>query len=425
MAAALPETQPLLDAHARMRASDTAAPTSLAQRQSSAMERFAQSGFPGPREEDWRYTNLRAFRDAPLVAANASGAHETTLPFPAWLWQADPVQLAAPPTAPAGVTALRLRDALAANHPLCQQLGVSGANGALIDLNDAFAADAVLLSIDSNTELSEPLIIDWQLATDALGLSSPRLLMHMGVNSKATLVERRIGRGGFSNSLSELLLEDGARMQYISVARDNASSHGLTRVDAQLARDAALDSFNLSLGGTLTRNDMNVALNAPGARVSLCGTFVAGKGQHIDNHTSVDHVSELTHSVENYRGIIGRAGHGVFNGKVIVRENAQKITSAQSNDNLLLDDSAQIDTKPELQIYADDVRCSHGATVGRLDEQALFYLRSRGLDPQTAQRLLLDAFARSTLSGLEPAMADALGDTLTEFLASQVKESSS
>jgi Fe-S cluster assembly protein SufD len=305
---------------------------------------------------------------------------------------------------------------------LARRLGANAETGALIDLNDAFAADAILLAIDDNAVVDEPLIIDWQLSDDASELSSPRLLIHLGVNSKATLVERRVGRGGFCNSVSELQLSAGANMQYIAVVRDEASSHSLSHVHAALARDASLDAFNLSLGGKITRNDVNVALREPGARVSLCGTFVSGAGQHIDNHTCVDHISELTHSIENYRGIIGRAGHGVFNGKVIVRENAQKITSAQSNDNLLLDDSAQIDTKPELQIYADDVRCSHGATVGRLDDQALFYLRSRGLDEQTAQRLLLDAFARSTLTGLDDALADILGSTLTDFLALQAKD---
>lgn len=422
MTSALPETQPLVDAHARMRAADNAAPESLAQRQAEAMARFSKRGFPGPSEEDWRYTNLRPFRDAPLMAANATQLGAEPLPIEGWVWHADPATLSRPLATPSGVTALRLRDALAGDHPLAARLGANGRTSALIDLNDAFAVDAILLAIDDNTEVDEPLIIDWQLSADASELSSPRLLIHVGTNSKATLVERRVGRGGFSNSVSELALSDGASLQYVAVVRDEASSHSLSHVHAELARDAALDAFSLSLGGKLTRNDVDVALRAPGARVSLCGTFVAGAGQHIDNHTSVDHISELTHSVENYRGIIGRAGHGVFNGKVIVRENAQKITSAQSNDNLLLDDSAQIDTKPELQIYADDVRCSHGATVGRLDDQALFYLRSRGLDEQTAQRLLLDAFAHSTLTGLDPALVEVLGATLTDFLALQAKD---
>ncbi len=226
-----------------------------------------------------------------------------------------------------------------------------------------------------------------------------------------------------ANALTEIIAQDGAQVRYVDVSRQRKASHNVTRVDMRIERDARVDAYSLALGGTLTRNDVHARLVDTGASVSLRGTFVAGESELIDNHTTIDHLSPDTHSVENYRGIIARAGHGVFNGKVIVHPDAQRITSAQSNDNLLLDDSAEIDTKPELQIYADDVRCSHGATVGRIDDQAMFYMRSRGIDATTAQRMLLNAFAAHTLDGLDDLLRDALVATLTGYLTEHLTES--
>ncbi|MEO1576564.1 MAG: SufD family Fe-S cluster assembly protein, partial [Pseudomonadota bacterium] len=230
------------------------------------------------------------------------------------------------------------------------------------------------------------------------------------------LMERRVGRGAFMNAVTELSLADGAQLNYVDINAETAPSQSVARVSANVGRDARLSAYSLTLGGALNRIDTHVELAEPGASVSLGGTFLAASGEHVDHHTAIHHAAGHTHSVEDYRGIIGRAGRGVFNGKVIVGVDSQKITSAQSNDNLLLDDSARIDTKPELQIYADDVACSHGATVGRLDEQALFYLRSRGLDQRTARRVLMDAFGRKPLALAPEALRDALGEHLNHAL---------
>ncbi|MFK8017231.1 MAG: Fe-S cluster assembly protein SufD [Gammaproteobacteria bacterium] len=411
----------LREAHTAVR--DTVA-TSHAVRQDDALARFEAADFPSLSHEDWRYTNLRPFKDAPLVPANQSTHAEETIGLAGWRLNVDPTRVVVPAGAPDGVTAISLREAIDSNHPLAAALGTAHVDEdiALRDLNDAFAADALLINIADNADIDTPILIDWQLAAGEHALSSPRLLITAGRNSRATIIERRVGRGGYSNAVSEVVVNDGANLRYVDVSRESAPSHLLARLDALVARDAQFDAFSLALGGTLTRNDLHVRLNAPGAGTSLCGSFVAGAGNHIDNHTVIDHVSERTTSNENYRGIIGRAGHGVFNGKVIVRKDAQRINSAMNNDNLLLDDSAEIDTKPELQIYADDVRCSHGATIGRLDEQALFYLRSRGLNTQTAKRLLLDAFAAEALVGVGGDLRDALVHSLTGFLSEQLGE---
>jgi len=413
----------LQEAHAAMRAREPL-PAALAARQDTALTRFLAAGFPSLSDEDWRYTNLRPFKDAALVAANAGSHYADSIELGGWRIDADPARLELPAELPQGVTAISLRQAIERDHPLLARLGTvsPGAAGRMGDLNAAFAGDALLIGVADGARIDQPLIIDWQLSAESDALVSPRLLLVAGARSEVTLVERRVGRGSFCNAVTEVIAEDGAQVRYVEVSRERAQSHTVARIDIDVARDARFDAFSLALGGTLTRNDVHVRLAEPGASVALHGTFVAGPGSHIDNHTTIDHVSPDTHSVENYRGIIGRAGHGVFNGKVIVRKDAQRITSAQSNDNLLLDDSAEIDTKPELQIYADDVRCSHGATIGRLDEQALFYLRSRGLDPSTAQRLLLDAFAAATLGALAPNLREVLVATLTAFLSDQLSE---
>ncbi len=414
-------TDHLLAAHAAMREADSGAPEGLVARQLDALDRFSAAGYPTPRHEDWRYTNLRAFRDARLGPAAANDAAPKPLPeaLAEVVLALDPASLHIDATAlPDGVRALTLRDALAADAPELAQFGAVADQdaSAMVHLNDAFAADALLLCVDANTNVGPALCVDWRLSPQTDGLASPRLLVHVGRNASLTLVERREGQGAFTNAVTELVLSDGAALHYVDINAQSAPSQSVALVTANVGRDARLAAYSLTLGGQLNRIDTNVTLAEPGASVTLGGTFLAASGEHVDHHTAIHHVAGHTHSVEDYRGIIGRAGRGVFNGKVIVGVDAQKITSAQSNDNLLLTDSARIDTKPELQIYADDVACSHGATVGRLDEQALFYLRSRGLDERTARRVLMDAFGRKPLAVAPAAMREALGHLLNDAL---------
>jgi Fe-S cluster assembly protein SufD len=173
---------------------------------------------------------------------------------------------------------------------------------------------------------------------------------------------------------------------------------------ARVGKDARLESHNLHFGGALARVDLEVALAETGAEVDMNGLYCLGGRQHVDNHTRVDHLAAHTRSDEDYRGVLDGRARGVFNGKAIVHEDAQKIEAHQSNSNLLLSEQAEVDTKPELEIYADDVKCSHGATVGQLDTTALFYLRSRGIDESAARSLLTFAFAEEVVQriGLKP-----------------------
>ena len=204
----------------------------------------------------------------------------------------------------------------------------------------------------------------------------------------------------FTNSVLDVNLADGARLSALRLQDRHKEHTSVYRLDARLAKDASLHHSNFDFGGALTRNDIVTEINGAGASVTLDGLYLASGEQHIDNHTSITHGTGPTVSREEYRGILTGNSRCVFNGRVVVAEGADGTDSAQSNHNLLLSARAEIDPKPELEIYADDVKCAHGATVGQLDEAAIFYLRSRGLDPEDARQLLTRAFAAGTLSNI-------------------------
>jgi Fe-S cluster assembly protein SufD len=204
----------------------------------------------------------------------------------------------------------------------------------------------------------------------------------------------------------------------VLLQREGAGTFHVANASARQARDSRLATHTLSLGGTLVRNDLAVELGAEGAEATLHGLFVGTGRQVLDNHTLVDHARPHGTSRELYKGILGGGARGVFRGRILVREGAQKTDARQSNANVLLGDGAEIDTKPQLEIRADDVRCSHGSSIGALDEDALFYLRSRGLDLATARDVLTQGFAAEILRGLPVA---GLGDCVAELLLGRLR----
>ena len=223
----------------------------------------------------------------------------------------------------------------------------------------------------------------------------------MEANTEATLIENYIGLDDanyFTNTVTEVSLADGANLQHYKVQQESLNSTHIGNLNVMQQKDSRLISHSISLGGSLVRNDIHSQLAAEGASVVLNGLYMTKGKQHIDNHTRVDHLKPNTHSEENYRGVMNDNSRAVFNGKVIVHPQAQKIEAHQHNANLLLSDNAEIDTKPELEIYADDVKCSHGATVGQLDQDMLFYLRTRAIDEETAKSLLTFAFVEEVIS---------------------------
>ena len=225
----------------------------------------------------------------------------------------------------------------------------------------------------------------------------------MGENSKATIIENYIGiddTNYFTNAVTETSLSQGASLEHYKIQQESSNAFHIGNLNTSQDKDSRFESHSISIGGALVRNDINAQLNEEGAEITMNGLYMTDNTQHIDNHTRVDHFKPYTQSNQNYRGVLNGKSRGVFNGKVVVHPQAQKIEAYQNNANLLLSDDAEIDTKPELEIYADDVKCNHGATIGQLDNDMLFYLRSRAVDEQTARSLLTYAFADEIINNI-------------------------
>jgi Fe-S cluster assembly protein SufD len=231
-------------------------------------------------------------------------------------------------------------------------------------------------------------------------VSHPRNLIVVGTGGRATIVESYVGPGRdayFTNAVTEIEGGPGAIVEHYKVQRESEAGFHVATVQARLDRDAGFDSYNVSLGGALTRNDINAVLDAEGVQCRLDGLYVASGRQHVDNHTCIDHARPHCGSRELYKGVLDGASRGVFDGRIIVRPDAQKTDARQVNKNLLLSEEALVDTKPQLEIEADDVKCSHGATIGQLDEDAMFYLRSRAISEEAARNLLIQAFVSEVI----------------------------
>jgi Fe-S cluster assembly protein SufD len=221
-------------------------------------------------------------------------------------------------------------------------------------------------------------------------------LIILSENSQATVIESYIGLNDsdyFNNTVTEVCMKQNAHLQHYKIQQESMQAYHIGSLKITQAKDSRVESHSISLGGALVRNDIHSLLEAEGAGIRMNGLYMATGKQHVDNHTRVDHMRPHTSSHEIYRGVLNDHARGVFNGKVVVHKDAQKTDAVQSNANLLLSDNAEVDTKPELEIYADDVKCAHGATVGQLDQDMLFYLRSRSIDENTAKSLLTFAFA--------------------------------
>ena len=382
-----------------------------------AIARFAEHGFPTSRDEDWKYTRTAALEKRAFSCEAADGAVaidkinallqvESVAPrlvfingrcFPA-LSQLDNL--------PDGVSFSGLNEVLRSNPEALK--GLFG-EVAILDrhpfaaLNTAFADDGAYLSIAGGTVAEQPLhaVFITTAAQDG-HVTHPRILVRAGDNSQVTLVERYIALGDavhprgheyFTNAVTEIKLGDNAVLDHYRVQEEGAKAFHVGGVHVHQGRDSRFHSHGVSLSNALLRNDIDVQLAACGAHCELIGLYLAAGRQHVDIHTRIDHLQPHGTSNEFYKGILDGHGRGVFNGKVIVHPDAQKTDARQVNQNLLLSDDAEADTKPQLEIYADDVKCSHGATVGQLDADAVFYLRSRGVDEAAARRMLTHAFA--------------------------------
>ncbi len=386
-----------------------------------AIDAFSRQGFPTARHEDWKYTNLaRIEREAFQPAAAIPSVPADALPaldfaegealrlvfvngrYAPYLSNAEDADIA-------GVRVGSLAHAVDQQEQHLEHLGsvASLESNGLVALNTAFLKDGAAITLDAGVELDRPLyLLFLSVEQAAAALIQPRVYLVAERQARAKVVEHHASLGqptNFTNMVEELRLGDGSRIDHY-LLQDGARSGSIVHsLNATLARDASFVSHNLQAGSRLGRQDINVQLAAPGSSTVLNGVFLPSDEQHLDTHTRVDHLEPNTRSDEDYRGVLDGRSRGVFNGKVVVHKDAQGIEAHQSSRNLLLSERAEVDTKPELEIYADDVVCSHGATVGQLDEQAIFYLRSRGLDEQRARQVLTYAFARDLIERIDVA----------------------
>lgn len=383
----------------------------------AALERLKRTGLPTTRDEDWKYTDL-----APIIDISNR-----------WFAAADPAENAVPTIADSlasridaswfviangSVAPDAAKNAESAGIKLTQidEIAAPAPTGAaLSDLNAVLLQKGLQIAVPADARLTKPLgFLCIDEATGTPGLSQVRIELDVAPGAVCEVLEYHVSTGDaphFSNTVIDLRLGDGARAAFVRL-QNRAHGHMLTaRLQVEQGRDSIFEHAAFDLGGSLTRSDLHVNLAGPGASTELSGLYLAGAHQHIDNHIRVDHRIGPAVSRQEYRGILAADARCVWNGKAIVHVGADGTDAEQANHNLLLSTGAEIDAKPELEIYADEVKCSHGATVGELDEQALFYLRTRGIERDDATRILTRAFGNSIISKLP---IEALRDIITE-----------
>jgi Fe-S cluster assembly protein SufD len=269
-------------------------------------------------------------------------------------------------------------------------------------LNTAFINDGAFIELAADAIVEQP--IHLVFVSEGESVSHPRNLIVAGRHSRATVIESYVSLGDsgyFTNAVTEISAGEGAHLDHYKMQRESESAFHVGTVQIRQARGSQLHSFSFAVGGSLARTNIYTSLDGDAATCTLNGLYLTDGTQHIDNQTSIEHIAPNCPSHEVYKGVLDGRSHGVFNGKVYVHPEAQKTDGKQSNNNLLLSPGARVDTKPQLEIFADDVKCTHGATVGRLDELAMFYLNSRGIGPETARVLLTYAFAADVLETIE------------------------
>jgi len=383
-----------------------------------ALQRAGTRGFPAARDEAWRYTPVatlekRGFRPtlsqtklgaATLATLTIAGLDVPRAVFVNGRFDASLSNL------PQGA---RVVEAGAADESLHSLLAVSKEwqDDVFVNLNTALFQSVLVLQLDAGVVLEAPLaLLHVSLPEIDSASHHVRCVVKLGTNAQATLIERYVGRDGarhLTNAVTQVTLGPGSHLTHVRLQEESPQGFHVGRVLVSQAKDSHYVSHNLQTGGNWSRLDLATDLEAPGAHAELNGLYAVNGRMHTDNHTHINHLAPHTTSQELYRGVLDGHGRAVFNGKVRVAKHAVKTDSAQANHNLLLSRGAEIDTKPELEIYADDVKCSHGATIGQLDEQQLFYLRSRGIDAESARILLIGAFTERVLAKLpEPALVE-------------------
>jgi Fe-S cluster assembly protein SufD len=376
-----------------------------------ALVRFNEAGFPTTRDEDWRFTNVSVLAQIPFRMAASEHPAVSARQIELYDMAGSVCQMVfingrfAPQLSrlnnlPAGLEVCSLAEAVARDEEGVKlHLGrhANTRRDAFVALNAALWEDGAYIHIRKSALIEQPVhLLYLSVGEDEAIMTHPRTLIVAEAGSEATVVEDCVSLGddvAFSNAVTELVAGDGAVVSHCMIERENDRSFNISTLRTQQGRAANVASHSILLGGSLVRNNVHPVLAGEGAECLINGLFIGAGHQHLDNYMLVEHASPNGSSRQFYNGILDGQAHGVFHGRIIVHKDAQKTDAKQTNRNLLLSDDARIDTKPQLEIHADDVKCTHGATIGQIDENALFYLRSRGLDEVHARKALLEAFA--------------------------------
>jgi Fe-S cluster assembly protein SufD len=391
----------------------------------SAMDRFEQLGFPAVENEEWKYTNVSQITRTAFVPITANvnlsgvvGEPElAAFTYPetkaSQLVFVDGVlrpTLSSLSGLPAGVVALDFAAALA-TEPFAELMRTYlgrivdyGDNG-FTALNTAFVGSGALVVIPRGITVEVPLHLLFLCSSKGANVAAfPRVLVIGEENSSATIIESYDSIGNdayFTNAVVEIVLQDGARLEHYRVQDESSEAFHIASTRADLGRDSSFETTSIMLGAKLSRHDLSVVMDHEGAECRVDGLYIIGDGQHTDTHSVIDHKQPHCASHQLYKGILDGKSRAVFNGKVFVRHGAMGTDANQTNKNLLLSNEAHVDTKPQLEIFADDVKCAHGAAIGQLDEDELFYLESRGIHSDLARNLLTYGFAEEVIARIK------------------------
>jgi Fe-S cluster assembly protein SufD len=387
----------------------------------SAFARSCEAGFPTTHDEDWRFTNVSAIAKASFeLSRDAKVTRQEVEQFGVAGLGCQLVfidgnfsrELSAIGQLPAGVSVNSLAEEISANSSSVEShLGryLDIRRDAFSALNTAFAEDGGYVHVRRGVVLADPIYLLFiSTASDKPLMSHPRNLIVIENEAQATIVEDYVSLGesvAFSNTATELVAGENAIVSHYMIEREHRQAFNISTLRIQQGRSANVSSHSVLLGGGLVRNNVHPVLAGEGGECLINGLFIGNGRQHLDNYMQVEHASPHCASRQFYNGILDDYAHGVFHGRIIVHKDAQKTDAKQTNRNLLLSDDSRIDTKPQLEIYADDVKCTHGATIGQIEENALFYLRSRGIDEISARKLLLLAFANECLDRMAAGVA--------------------
>jgi Fe-S cluster assembly protein SufD len=400
-------------------ATENGEPGWVRQIRANASKRFQELRFPSVKDEDWKYTN-----PAPILG----------VPF-----RTDPTAVIPPPPVagpqvfgidtggntlemlfvngslilevrhdtelPSGVligTLAKMRPEARERMENFLAHSASIDQDAFVALNASFLHQAVYVFVPDNVAVEVPIHLMFvSTSSEGLTASHPRVMIGLGRNASATVIETYSAFGDeryFTNAVTDVVLGDGAQLEHYKLLEESDKAFHVGHINVQQERDSRFTSFNVALGGALARTDLNVALDAPGAECHLQGLYVVDGTQHVDYHTFIRHAAPHCSSREVYKGVLDGRSRAVFSGKVLVEKGADGTDAQQQNRNLMLSDNAHVDTKPQLEIFADDVKCSHGAAIGQLDEDQLFYLETRGIADEAARRLLIYGFASDVVN---------------------------